>query len=138
MKTIDTTGIEQIDRDECVRLLTSGEVGRFGFVSGGMPEILPVNYTMDGDAVVFATATGTKLWGATRGPVVFEIDGIDPTTRSGWSVVVHGLAMEVTDLEAPALIERVRALAPNPWAGGDRPHLVRIAPRTITGRRVGS
>jgi nitroimidazol reductase NimA-like FMN-containing flavoprotein (pyridoxamine 5'-phosphate oxidase superfamily) len=137
MKAVDPSGIEQIDRDECIRLLADCQVGRRGFVSGGQAEILPVNFALDGDAVVFATATGTKLWGSTRAPVVFEVDGIDPASRSGWSVVVHGLAAEVTDLEAPALVERVRAVAPNPWAGGDRPHLVRIAARTITGRQVG-
>lgn len=131
------TQIEIIDRAECLRLLATQEVGRIGFVNGATPEILPVNYALDGDAVVFASATGTKLWSAPRGTVSFEVDHLDAASRSGWSVVIHGVAQEITNLDSPGLVARVRALSLHPWAGGDRPHLIRIAPRTMTGRRVG-
>ena len=138
MRLVDSRShIEVIDRDECVRLLRTQVVGRIAFVSGRDADVLPVNYALDGDAVVLATATGSKLWSAERGPVAFEVDDTDPATRSGWSVVVHGLAQEITELDAPGLVARLRALPLNPWAGGERPHLVRIAPQTITGRRVG-
>ena len=92
---------------------------------------------LDGDAVVFRTAAGTKLDRATRGPVVFEVDHIDRATRSGWSVIVHGLAQEVTSFDRVEFRERVAALPVDPWAQGEKPHLVRIAPGSITGRRVG-
>lgn len=137
MRLLDSqTGIETLDRNTCTQLLATQEVGRLGFLSGGSPEILPVTYALDGDAVVFATATGTKLSGATRSPVVFEVDHTDRSTRSGWSVIVHGIAEEVTDLGTPALLERVRALHVHPWAPGDKAHLVRIAPRYMSGRRI--
>lgn len=137
MRLLDPqTGIETLDRTTCMELLATQEIGRLGFLSGGSPEILPVNYALDGDAVVFATATGTKLWGATRSPVVFEVDDTDRATRSGWSVIIHGIAEEVTDLGAPALLERVRALHVHPWAPGEKAHLVRIAPRYLSGRRI--
>src|SRR3954452_17537637 len=133
----DRGDIAMIEREECVRLLGTQEVGRIGFVDHGAPDILPVNYAMDGDAVVFATATGTKLWSSERAPVAFEVDATDAESRTGWSVVIHGQAQEETTLDAPELLHRVKALAVHPWAGGDRPHLVRIVPRTISGRRVG-
>jgi nitroimidazol reductase NimA-like FMN-containing flavoprotein (pyridoxamine 5'-phosphate oxidase superfamily) len=129
--------IEVIDRDECLRLLATQEVGRLGFVDHGAADVLPVNYALDGEAIVFATALGTKLWAAERAQVAFEIDSTDPEARTGWSVVVHGQAQEVTTLDSPVLVTRAKDLALQPWAGGDRPHLVRIVPRTITGRRVG-
>ena len=133
----DIGDVELIERDECVRLLGTQEVGRIGFVDHGAVDVLPVNYAVDGDAIVFATATGAKLWAAERAQVAFEVDATDPATRTGWSVVVHGQAQEVTTLDAPDLVQRVKRLEVRPWAGGDRPHLVRIVPRTISGRRVG-
>jgi len=139
MAVTDADGrIEVIFRDECVRLLGTEEVGRIGFANRGQVDVLPVNYALDGDAVVFATAPGSKLWAAENGSVTFEVDHVEEATRSGWSVVVHGFAQEITSRDAPGLLERLRALEVHPWAGGTRPHLVRIAPRTMTGRRVGS
>jgi nitroimidazol reductase NimA-like FMN-containing flavoprotein (pyridoxamine 5'-phosphate oxidase superfamily) len=69
--------------------------------------------------------------------VTFEVDRVDPMTRSGWSVVVHGFAQEVTVLDGPGHLEKLRGLPLHPWAGGDRHHLVRITAREVTGRRVG-
>ena len=43
-------GFRLIDHDGCVRLLVTKEVGRLGFLNHGQPDILPVNYAMDGDA----------------------------------------------------------------------------------------
>ena len=137
MTPVTAPVIAKLTRSDCIRLLAGGCVGRLGFVHEGAPEVLPVNYVLDGDAVVFATNTGMKLWDTTRGPVVFEVDQVEPATRSGWSVVVHGLAQEVTPADLPALVERLAALRLRPWVDGDRPHLVRIAPASITGRRVG-
>jgi hypothetical protein len=139
MKLVDDrSGIEVISREECLGLLADEVVGRIGFVVAGQAEVLPVNYVLDGDAVVFRTAAGSKLDGATRAPVVFEVDSIDRVTRSGWSVIMHGLAQEVTSFDRVEMRERVSALPIDPWAPGDKRHLVRIVPGSITGRRVGS
>jgi uncharacterized protein len=131
------TGIRWVDVKDCLRLLATKDVGRIGFVLGGAPEILPVNFVLDGDAVVFATAEGSKLRGIARNPVVFEVDETDRETRWGWSVVVHGMAEEVTSFDPPALLNRVRALPVEPWTASDKPHLVRIRATSITGRAVG-
>jgi len=139
MKLVDSrTGLEWIEERECLRLLASQQVGRLGFVYGGNAEILPINYIFDGHEVVFATGPGTKLAGAATGSsVVFEVDDIDTATKSGWSVIIHGIAYEVTKFDRPALVERIRSLQLHPWSGHDKPYLVRIAPRSVTGRRVG-
>jgi nitroimidazol reductase NimA-like FMN-containing flavoprotein (pyridoxamine 5'-phosphate oxidase superfamily) len=131
------TGIHWIEVQTCLRLLATKDVGRIGFVLGGAPEILPVNFVLDGDAIVFATAEGSKLRAIPRSPVVFEVDDTDPVSRSGWSVVVHGMAEEVTNFDPPTLLSRVHALPIEPWAAWDKPHLVRIRPTVITGRTVG-
>lgn len=128
------TGIEVIERDECVRLLGNEVVGRLGIVDGGSPLILPVNYALDGDQVVFRTAEGTKLDAARRAPACFEIDGHDDAAHTGWSVVVRGRLEEVTSLDGPAF-DRLAEL-PHPWAEGERSHVLRLVPSSIQGRRV--
>jgi len=133
----DHKRIESLGADECRRLLATQQVGRLGFISDGRPDVLPVNYLLDGDAVVFATSPGTKLWAVTRSPVAFEVDSIDSETRSGWSVVVHGLAQEITTLDATSVLERIRALPLSPWPGTECPNIVRLPTMSITGRRVG-
>jgi nitroimidazol reductase NimA-like FMN-containing flavoprotein (pyridoxamine 5'-phosphate oxidase superfamily) len=133
----DRTGTEAIAREECLELLADEVVGRIGFVVSGRAEVLPVNYVLDGEAVVFRTAAGSKRDGVVRAPVVFEVDRFDRAARSGWSVIVHGQAQEVTPFDSVELRERVAALPVDPWASGEKRHLVRVVPGSITGRRVG-
>lgn len=137
MRTVDArTGLEWLDRDECLRLLAAEEIGRLAMAVGSSAEVFPVNYRMDGDAIVFRSDPGTKLDHGPRGQVAFEIDQFDRDHRSGWSVVVHGRLEEATPYDASTR-DRVHALAVDPWAGGEKSHWVRLVPERITGRRVG-
>ena len=62
------------------------------------PVVFPVNFVLDRHRVVYRTGEGTKLDAAYRGSrVAFEIDGTDTAARTGWSVLVRGEAIEVTD-----------------------------------------
>lgn len=130
------TAIDWIDRDACVVLLRGDEIGRLAYNVGHAPHIVPVNYRMDGEAVVFRTDAGMKLDVGRRAPVSFEIDRFDRATRTGWSVVVAGWFEEVTPYDTETY-ERVRQLPVEPWAGGEKAHWVRIVPSRITGRRIG-
>jgi uncharacterized protein len=128
----DATGevLEELDRDECLRLLATEPVGRVAVGwPGQAPLVLPVNHVLAGGAVVFRTGHGDKLRGLGQGPVSFEVDTYDPATRTGWSVLVHGIA----DRAQP---EDVAHLELEPWAPGDKEVWVRIVPAIITGRRV--
>lgn len=127
--------IEALDEEECLRLLASAAVGRIAVVLGRQPFIMPVNYVLDGDDVVFRTDAGTKLVGASLERVAFEVDHLEPERKEGWSVVVQGVGQEITSAYSK-LFDRVRALAISPWAPGEKEHWVRIIPREITGRRV--
>jgi len=124
-----------LDRQECLRLLATQEIGRLAFVIGGHPDVLPVNYALDGDNVVIRTDAGSKLEGLSRSPVAFEVDEIDRARHVGWSVVVHGVAQEVTPYDRHDDLERLTSLPLHPWAG-EKVHTVRIVPKTITGRRI--
>ena len=53
--------------------------------------------------------------------------------RTGWSVLVRGEAVEVTN---PAELARLRELPLNPWVPGAKSRYVRILPAALTGRRI--
>lgn len=131
---VDRNGLEVLDRHECLRLLGSATLGRVGITVGALPVVLPVNFRLVGDRVVFRTGVGTKLDAATRNAVVaFEADQIDPFFHAGWSVVVTGVASEITD--PSELVALIAANVPR-WApaGDGRP--VEISTRMVTGRRI--
>ncbi len=106
-------------------------------VIDAQPIAFPVNYTLDGDAVVFRTDPGTKLNGAAMGRVAFEIDGSDEATRSGWSVIVQGVGNDITDT-LDHRSAQLRLLEVQPWAPGEKARWVEVLPQSITGRRLGS
>jgi uncharacterized protein len=112
--------------DECHVLLESSRIGRLGLLDADGPLILPVNYCMDGRSVVFRTGPGTKLDSASNGArVAFEVDGIDSAERTGWSILIRGSAVTVTE---PGDLGRLEQLPLIPWAPGKKPHYVRISP----------
>lgn len=125
-----------LQRSECLELLASDVVGRLAVIDGGTPVILPINYVLDGDTVVFRTEKGLKLDAGPRSPASFEIDSVDREHRTGWSVVVTGRLEEVTDFDAAAW-HRALDLPIDPWASGEKSHWMRLVPARITGRAVG-
>jgi nitroimidazol reductase NimA-like FMN-containing flavoprotein (pyridoxamine 5'-phosphate oxidase superfamily) len=138
MRDVDSrTGIEVLDRDQCLELLAEDVIGRLVVIAGGVPLVTPVNYCLDGESIVFRTDEGAKLSAAGRALAAFEIDSFDRETRTGWSVVVTGRLGEVTEYE-DRLRKRLDGLGVDPWAGGEKPHLLRLVPTTVTGRRVSS
>ncbi len=126
-----------IDRTECLQLLARQRFGRLAVnVGGRAPAIRPVNYIFDApsQSIVFRTARGSKLHGLlVRQQAAFEIDGIDLENRTGWSVVVTGVSEEVV---SPPELRRLERLPLDPWAPGEKPHLVRLRVRTVSGRAV--
>ncbi|MHB1137365.1 MAG: pyridoxamine 5'-phosphate oxidase family protein [Microthrixaceae bacterium] len=132
---LDWSGLELLSDDECRLLLSEATVGRLGFVERGGPVILPVNFTMDGRAIVFRTGEGSKLsTAAMQRPVCFEIDQWDPLAHTGWSVLAKGVADEVLDDET---LSRLEQLPVRPWSRPDvRSHWVRILVEELTGRRI--
>ena len=136
MRLVDQAGVEVLEHDECVRLLSTCAVGRLGVVDAGQPVILPVNFLVTDDSIVFRTGAGTKLRHAQGSPACFEVDEIDPATQSGWSVLAVGRLEEVTDYDE-AEVRRLRTLPLSPWAEGERSHWLRLVTTRVTGRQVG-
>ena len=122
-------GTEIVSEPDCWGLLATQSIGRVALLVDGQVEIFPVNYGLDGDEIIFRTNAGRKMAGGASGEVAFEVDCIDPKSRCGWSVVVHGNLHDVTTYDS-----HDRQLA-QPWTG-PKDFLVRIHPRSVTGRRV--
>jgi len=136
VRTIDTlTGMETLDSQECLSLLGSKTIGRVAVVDGYSPVVFPVNYVLDGSGIVFRVAEGTKLHSVGRANACFEVDEFDEESRAGWSVLAVGRLEELTSLDPD--FERVSRMPVHPWAEGHRPHLLRLVPSRVTGRRVG-
>jgi nitroimidazol reductase NimA-like FMN-containing flavoprotein (pyridoxamine 5'-phosphate oxidase superfamily) len=126
--------LEAMPDAECVKRLRSTEIGRIAVVDGeARPHIFPVNYFFDEGIVVFRTGPGSKLDLAPGAPASFEIDGWDPDTGIGWSVVVSGIAHDMTDPRG-APTSRVRFWPVQPLAPGSREHWIGIWANEITGR----
>ena len=131
---VDRNGLEVLAPDECLRLLATATLGRIGVTSGALPTVLPINFRFDGSRLLFRTGVGTKLDAATHNAVVaFEVDEIDPLAHTGWSVVVQGVARELTDPEEAADAERVPIAH---WAPGENHRVVAIQPEIVSGRRI--
>jgi len=129
------TCIEILTRQECLRLLAGEKVGRLGFVVGDQPMIMPVNYALVGDVIVFRTGEGPKLDGSRQAKVVFEVDWIENQSHDGWSVLVQGIAQEITDHDDLFAEDQRQAVSPT-WLPVVPGHFVRIVPTVISGRRL--
>jgi nitroimidazol reductase NimA-like FMN-containing flavoprotein (pyridoxamine 5'-phosphate oxidase superfamily) len=129
--------MRELSRRECLELLRSGGFGRLAVAGGGLaPVIRPVNYVFDevSQSVVFRTASGSKFHSLVRAThAAFEVDSIDVSMRTGWSVIIVGVTEEVV---GPAEVRRLGELGLEPWVPGDKHHWVRIRARTVSGRRI--
>ncbi|GAA0906250.1 pyridoxamine 5'-phosphate oxidase family protein [Virgisporangium aurantiacum] len=117
--------------EKCLSLLASVPFGRVVFTQRALPAIRPVNHIVDQGHVVIRTSLGSGL-GAVAGAgtvVAYEADAIDPDARSGWSVVVTGVARVVTERDEIARYESLL----RPWVDGPRDSFIRIPVELVTG-----
>ncbi|MFG6202030.1 pyridoxamine 5'-phosphate oxidase family protein [Nonomuraea sp. JJY05] len=131
--------MEVLDREECLRLISPGGIGRVAFSGSHGPTVLPVNYKLHHGVIVFRTASGGPMDQDLRSglegvdiKIAFEVDKIDEANREGWSVLVQGPAHHV----APEETEEAADSGVTPWAGGERHLYIRIVPHQIAGRRI--
>lgn len=130
----DAWQLEPLARAECLDLLADVRFGRVGVTVDAIPAIFPINCSYTDGAVWFWTSEGTKLHAAVREAIVaFEVDEVDWTYHSGWSVLVVGRARHVTDSD---LLAWARRLPVHPWAAGAHSELVRIEANLVSGRRI--
>ena len=124
--------LRELDSSECLELLGTRSVGRVAFCTDEGPVVLPVNYVVRGEDVLFRTSPHNSIARYTNGhQAAFEVDEVDDFTQSGWSVLMRGTAELVEDVHDIPTESR-----PVPWAEGTRSLFVRVRTRSITGRRL--
>lgn len=120
------TWMEVLSDQECWELVADASVGRIGLLATDEPEIYPVNFAVDSRTIVFRTASGSKLHAMlSNAKVCFEVDGLEPVSNTGWSVLVKGHA------ECPTDTGRLERLGLRPWAQGFKPIWMRIRPTAV-------
>jgi hypothetical protein len=136
--------LEEVDHAEAMDLLGSASFGRLVFTLGALPAIRPVNHVVDDGEIVIRTrrlaGVSTALAAASDGAldqepslvVAYEADDLDPLTRMGWSVVVTGYAVPITDPARLARIERHL----HPWIESVMDTAIAITPEIVTGMRL--
>jgi nitroimidazol reductase NimA-like FMN-containing flavoprotein (pyridoxamine 5'-phosphate oxidase superfamily) len=123
--------LHELSRAEALRRLGSVPFGRVVFTRRALPAIRPVNHVMLDGLVLICSEEGTAIAGAARdGTVVaYEADEISPAERTGWSVVVTGVARIVADREEAARCHE----AMDPWLAGQLGVVIQIEPQIVTG-----
>lgn len=117
-----------IDPDECRRLIGDAVVGRVSWLSKSRGlQVLPVNFVLVNDRIVFRVAQGSVLEELTQPvEVAFQVDDLDGATATGWAVLVQGTTASWDgDLRAISA-----------WAPGERDLGVAITPTAWSGRSV--
>jgi hypothetical protein len=128
--------LTELTRGQSLRLLAGVRLGRIVFTHRALPAIRPVNHLLDGEDEVIRTHPGAAIvvdTGPASGVVVaYEADAIDPGTGLGWSVIVTGIARQVTGHDDVARYKQLL----QPWVAGDMSQVIRISPEIVTGYRL--
>ena len=128
------TTLEQLSRDECLRLVGQVPLGRIVYTRQALPAVELVNFALDDGDIIIRTDSSGKLAAATRGAVVaFEADSVDIAAPRG---------LERDHRRVLPGGDRRRG-DPPPGAGwprsvgtGEHDHFIRISPEIVNGRRV--
>jgi transcriptional regulator with XRE-family HTH domain len=128
-----TPVLQPMRREECLKLIDAGDVGRIAYHRADELVVIPVNYCYVNDLVIFRTAVDSAVAQYALAPVAFELDSVDEGLQDGWSVLVNGMVRPATEEESESAHGRVE-----PWAGGTRETYMVIEPHRVTGRRIRS
>jgi nitroimidazol reductase NimA-like FMN-containing flavoprotein (pyridoxamine 5'-phosphate oxidase superfamily) len=125
---------EVLDAAACWTLLRRQSVGRIAYVVDGRPMIVPVNFAVIDDRIVFRSDPGDKVSEIPLRQVCIEADGSDDVNHV-WSVIVSGLARDVTTALNTEYEEMRHTLIPT-FAPLHDPHWIAIDVESISGRRL--
>lgn len=115
--------------EQCWELLRAHEFGRLAYHLGDEVHIVPINYAVDHDTLLFRTDEGSKLLGVVmNSDVAFEIDQYDDELAR--SVVVRGRARVLEEDEE----HRAENVPLRPWVATPKYNVVEILPKQVTGR----
>lgn len=118
----------------CLSALRTERIGRIVLTQRALPLAVPVSYLVTAEGVVVRVPDNDASgWHAAGSVVALEADAQD--AEGGWSVLVLGMADEVTDAAEIELLDRT---VPMTWAdtSASKAYL-RIPFSLVSGRRLG-
>ena len=119
---------------ECLALLSRATLGRVGVSAGALPHVEPVHFRLVGEEVLMRVGRRTRLAiAAIDNVVAFEVDAFDTAGRTGWSIVVTGVARRVDE---PHLIEDPDSLDVPSWTTDTGDCVLAISTDVIAGERI--
>ena len=122
--------VVELSTEECWELLEAEEFGRLAYRLVDEVHLVPINYLLDGRAILFRTASGNKLLAAAlHSDVAFEIDWHDDL--AAWSVVARGRLRRLEEDEE----HRIDDLPLHSWLPTLRYDVIELLPDVVTGRR---
>jgi nitroimidazol reductase NimA-like FMN-containing flavoprotein (pyridoxamine 5'-phosphate oxidase superfamily) len=127
--------LRRLGQRECLALLQMASIGRVMFVAAGFPRAQPAAFTMHDGAILLTTSRDGALAAAVRngGLTTFEIDESHLRRRTGWSVLVTGVASPVDPADGAAVTAAGRV---RPWVAGHDQVAVRLPCTRVSGRVV--
>lgn len=129
MDMVDEWAVGRLAAADAWAFLHRHQLGRLAYHLRGEVSIVPVNYAVDGERLLFRTAPGSKLLGVVLyRDVAFEVDEVGQDGAT--SVVVRGRAVHLSDRDAA----RTDSAAARSWVPTPKEELVAIEVTEITGR----
>jgi nitroimidazol reductase NimA-like FMN-containing flavoprotein (pyridoxamine 5'-phosphate oxidase superfamily) len=119
----------ELTNNECWDLLRSRPFGRMAWTGDQGVSVIPVNFAVAQGHILLRTAAYTALARECRDrDVAFQVDDVDVTSQTGWSVLVRGhcRAMEPMTDDPDHEV----------WVRDTRRARFVIEPREVTGRRM--
>jgi nitroimidazol reductase NimA-like FMN-containing flavoprotein (pyridoxamine 5'-phosphate oxidase superfamily) len=122
--------VEEMTVEECWELLGQEQFGRLAYRLVDEVHLVPLNYAVDGRALLIRTGSGNKLLAAAlHSEVALEIDWKDD--QHAWSVVARGRLRQLEEDEQ----HRVDGITWQPWVPTLKYDVVELVPEVVTGRR---
>lgn len=125
--------VDVLGMPECEALLAQATMGRIAFIDASGPMVLPVNFVVAEGMIAFRTDSESLLAYAPMRQIALEIDGTDGP-NDAWSVVVRGMAHEVTEAIGDRYEELRKASIPTLLSGPS--HWLAFEPDRLSGRRI--
>lgn len=93
MWTLDSGSLGALSPQECLRLLVTPGEARVNLTRHPLPEAVPLDYALEGSALLLHHVPGGRLGAAlAEADVTVEVGATDRYARTGWRVVVTGRA----------------------------------------------
>ena len=130
-----TRTFANLDAAACWRLVGDHGVGRVVFASDTCPQVIPTSYdAISGTAYFRAPTFGDLARRADRHVISLQVDDIDPSTLTGWSVQMSGEAHRVEDAATRASVWSLGR--PHTWFLGAQTQWIAITVDHVQGQGV--